>query len=483
MVFEERLSSQVLKAIEQVGYTQPTPFQDMAIPIISEGHDLVGVAPSGSGKAAAYLLPMISRLATERASDPNPTALILCANRTQVARLTNRIEKYGEASGLTAIQISDAPFGYETTLLHEGFDVLVATPERLLKHIQCGNLQLKNVQIAVLNMADELHVMPDVQQILGLVPETGQRLLFAETLPSTLTNYANIVLNTPKFVDLVGPAEVEEKSAGTSDADTEIHRASLLTNVTHCVYPIGSSTAENRQRISALVLLLWIDKPSLSNVLVFCNREQSVASLNRDLVTRARINVAKLTSSMNRTERSNNLELFLSGASKILIVHDEALAGIELPPTKYVINFNVPVSPDVYIDRARRITTIANKTGHVFSICAEGEGRFLENIQDRLGVAMREVPDLDNLPIRRKLIILNNLSGNERYPYPASNPDSSHPQGGAGDSDRFTSGALAAAAIFCAPFACRDPRKADGTQGQRPRLSACEGDISHRERP
>ena len=367
------LAEQVLNAVEQTGYTVPTPIQAEAIPHILENRDLIGIAQTGSGKTAAFTLPMISVLSKGRARARMPRSLILCPTRELAAQIANSFKTYGKGGRVSmALLIGGESVKNQTAMLGQGtIDVLIATPGRLLDHIDRGTVLLTGVQIAVLDEADrmlDMGFLPDIRKILGCLPVRRQTLLFSATMPP------EIVLLTKKF--LSDPAIVEVARPATT-TDT----------VRQWAIPIRSGGSASRDRSDELIRLLREEDSTLTNAIVFCNRKRSLEQLVKTL-QRAGFDAIALHGDLAQPVRTKRLENFRNGKIRLLVASDVAARGLDIPIVSHVLNYEVPLSADDYVHRIGR-TARAGRSGIAITLFAPTEFPYLAKIEELIKKDLR----------------------------------------------------------------------------------------------
>jgi superfamily II DNA/RNA helicase len=366
------LSAPVLQAVADKGYTEPTPIQEKAIPIVLMGRDVLGCAQTGTGKTASFVLPMIDILAEGQAKSRMPRTLILEPTRELAAQVAENFEIYGKNHKLNmALLIGGVSFPDQERVLERGADVLIATPGRLLDHIERGGILLNDVKILVIDEADrmlDMGFIPDVERIVGLLPPLRQTLFFSATMPPEIRRLADRFLSNPKEVTVSPPA-----SAGTNIVQGLV------------VVPDG----EKREALLGL-----IKSQDVKNALVFCNRKRDVALLHTALKKHG-VNAAALHGDMSQPARTETLERFKQGEIQILVASDVAARGLDIVDMSHVFNFDVPFSPEDYVHRIGR-TGRAGKTGHSFTLATPSEGDLVLAIEKLIGTTIPriEIPGL-----------------------------------------------------------------------------------------
>ncbi len=367
------LSAPVLQAVADKGYTEPTPIQEKAIPIVLMGRDVLGCAQTGTGKTASFVLPMIDILSEGRAKSRMPRTLILEPTRELAAQVAENFEIYGKNHKLNmALLIGGVSFPDQERALERGADVLIATPGRLLDHVERGGILLNDVKILVIDEADrmlDMGFIPDVERIVGLLSPMRQTLFFSATMPPEIRRLADRFLSNPKEVTVSPPA-----SAGT--------------NIVQGLVVVPE--AGKREALRAL-----IKSQELKNALVFCNRKRDVVTLHGSLKKHG-FNAGALHGDMSQPARMETLERFKQGEIQILVASDVAARGLDIVDMSHVFNFDVPFSPEDYVHRIGR-TGRAGKTGHSFTLASPSEGDLVQAIEKLIGTTIPriEVPGLD----------------------------------------------------------------------------------------
>ena len=306
------LSPKVLSAVTDAGYTKPTPIQAGAIPHALVGKDILGIAQTGTGKTAAFVLPMITRLEKGRARARMPRTLILEPTRELAAQVEENFVKYGKNHRLTvALLIGGVSFDEQEKKLERGADVLIATPGRLLDHFERGKLLLTGVEILVIDEADrmlDMGFIPDIERIARLIPFTRQTLFFSATMPPEITKL------TEQF--LQAPVRIEVAKAATT--------ASTVTQ--HLV----KSKSRSWDKRDTLRRLIRAEEAELKNAIIFCNRKVDVSELYRSLV-RHEFDAGALHGDMDQRARMAMLAAFRDGKLKLLVASDVAARGLDIP--------------------------------------------------------------------------------------------------------------------------------------------------------
>jgi superfamily II DNA/RNA helicase len=343
------LSDKVLTAVAAAGYKTPTPIQDQAIPHVLARRDVLGIAQTGTGKTAAFTLPMLTMLEQGRARARMPRTLILEPTRELAAQVEENFVKYGANSKLNvALIIGGVSFDDQDTKLKRGVDVLIATPGRLLDHFERGRLLLNGVELLVIDEADrmlDMGFIPDIERICKLVPFTRQTLFFTATMPPEIRRITEQFLHNPVRVEVAKPA-------------------TTLATTAQFLVKSGREGHDKRDTLRRLVRAA----EGLKNAIIFCNRKRDVATLHRSLL-RHGFSVLALHGDMDQPARTAALEQFRKGEVTLLVASDVAARGLDIPDVSHVYNFDVPVHPDDYVHRIGR-TGRAGRTGTAITIVA-----------------------------------------------------------------------------------------------------------------
>jgi superfamily II DNA/RNA helicase len=358
------LSSKVQAAISAAGYTTPTPIQAAAIPIAVTGRDVLGIAQTGTGKTASFVLPMITRLETGRARARMPRSLILAPTRELAAQVAQSFEKYGLGNKLSlALLIGGVSMDDQVKKLDRGVDVLIATPGRLLDHFQRGRVMLMGVEILVIDEADrmlDMGFIPDIEKICKLLPPRRQTLFFSATMPPEITRLVSQFLTNPERIEVAPPA---------TTAKTITQRFQYCAN--------GEDWAKRE------VLRDLIRNENVRNAIIFCNRKVEVAILHKSLVKHG-FSAGALHGDMDQKSRMETLDKFRSGDLKLLAASDVAARGLDIPDVSHVFNFDLPWQSDDYVHRIGR-TGRAGKEGNSIGLVTIDELKSLKDIEKVVG--------------------------------------------------------------------------------------------------
>lgn len=350
------LKPEVLRAVEDAGYTEPTPIQGQAIPVVLMGRDLVGIAQTGTGKTAGFTLPMIEMLANGRARARMPRSLILEPTRELAAQVADSFETYGRYEKLSyALLIGGSSFEDQIKRLDRGVDVLIATPGRLIDLFERGKVLLADVKILVIDEADrmlDMGFIPDIERIASLLPPIRQTMLFSATMPPEIKRLAERFLSNPKEIAVAPPATAAE--------NVEQH---LLVVQPH----------DKREALRRL-----LRQEDIRNALVFCNRKRDVGVVCRSL-QRHGFDAGQLHGDMVQASRTETLEHFRRGDVQILVCSDVAARGLDISELSHVFNFDVPINAEDYVHRIGR-TGRAGRSGRAFTLAMPEDGRLVAAI-------------------------------------------------------------------------------------------------------
>ena len=358
------LSAKVLAAVNKAGYPSPTPIQDQAIPQVLARRDIVGIAQTGTGKTAAFVLPMLTMLEHGRARARMPRTLILEPTRELAAQVAEQFEKYGVNHKLNvALLIGGVSFDDQDVKVTRGADVLIATPGRLLDHFERGRLLLSGVELLVIDEADrmlDMGFIPDVERICKMVPFTRQTLFFTATMPPEIQRIVGTFLHNPVRVEVSRPA-------------------TTATTVTQALVATGREPHDKRETLRGLIR----SAEGFKNAIVFCNRKREVAVLHRSLV-RHGFNAVALHGDLDQPARMAALDQFRRGEATLLIASDVAARGLDIPDVSHVINFDVPHHADDYVHRVGR-TGRAGRAGTAITIVAPIDRKAVAAIEKLTG--------------------------------------------------------------------------------------------------
>ena len=356
------LSDELQRAVNESGYTEPTPIQASAIPSILMGKDLVAVAQTGTGKTAAFVLPMIDILGEGRSRARMPRSLILEPTRELAAQVAENFEKYGKYHKLSmALLIGGVSMGDQTAALEKGVDVLIATPGRLMDLFGRGKILLTGCSMLVIDEADrmlDMGFIPDIEEICTKLPKTRQTLLFSATMPPPIKKLADKFLDNPKTIEVARPATAN------------VNIKQWLINVT---------AAKKRDTLMKL-----LRSEDVQTGIIFSNRKTTVRELNKAL-QRAGFASSEIHGDMEQSQRIAELDRFKKGEVKILVASDVAARGIDIKGVSHVFNFDAPWHPDDYVHRIGR-TGRAGATGIAFTFATPDDAENIQNIEKLTGL-------------------------------------------------------------------------------------------------
>ncbi|MXO87720.1 DEAD/DEAH box helicase [Alteraurantiacibacter aestuarii] len=362
------LSDELLKAVEDAGYTEPTPIQAEAIPQVQMMRDLIAIAQTGTGKTASFVLPMIDILANGRRRARMPRSLILEPTRELAMQVAENFEKYGKNHNLNmALLIGGVQMGTQLKELDEGVDVLIATPGRLMDLFERGKILLTGCDLLVIDEADrmlDMGFIPDIEFICEKLPAQRQTLLFSATMPPPIKKLADRFLTNPKSI--------------------EVARAATA-NVNIAQFKVEISPRKKKQ---ALKYLLEVD--NVSTAIIFANRKTTVRELNKEL-RKAGFRSGEIHGDMDQSSRIAELDLFKSGEVNILVASDVAARGLDIKGVSHVFNYDTPWHPDDYVHRIGR-TGRAGAKGRAITLVTPEDAEALANVEKLTGI---KVPPFD----------------------------------------------------------------------------------------
>jgi superfamily II DNA/RNA helicase len=358
------LSEKVLAAVAATGYTTPTPIQEQAIPHVLARRDVLGIAQTGTGKTAAFVLPMLTMLEKGRARARMPRTLILEPTRELAAQVKEQFDKYGAGQKLNvALLIGGVSFGDQDTKLTRGVDVLIATPGRLLDHTERGGLLLTGVELLVIDEADrmlDMGFIPDIERICKMIPFTRQTLFFTATMPPEIRRITETFLHNPEKIEVSRPA-------------------TTAVGVSQFQISVGREPHEKRDVLRQLLR----EAKDLQNAIIFCNRKREVALLYKSLQKHG-FSVGALHGDMDQSARTAALDQFRKGEIPLLVASDVAARGLDIPAVSHVFNFDVPHHADDYVHRIGR-TGRAGRAGTAISIVTPLDQKSIVAIEKLIG--------------------------------------------------------------------------------------------------
>ncbi len=408
-----KLDPLVLSAVADAGYETPTPIQEGAIPHALEGRDVLGIAQTGTGKTAGYVLPMITLLGRGRARARMPRSLVLCPTRELAAQVAENFDTYAKYTKLTkALLIGGVSFGEQDKLIDRGVDVLIATPGRLLDHFERGKLLLTGVSIMVVDEADrmlDMGFIPDIERIFQLTPAASrQTLFFSATMAPEIERITKAFLKSPARIEVARQATASE-------------------TIEQRLYSIQPSRRDQsaKQKREVLRALIRSEGAECTNAIVFCNRKTEVDVLAKSLKSHG-FNAAPIHGDLDQSQRTRTLDGFRDGTVQFLIASDVAARGLDIPAVSHVFNFDVPSHAEDYIHRIGR-TGRAGRAGRAFTIATPGDDKYLGAI-----VALIKMPiPAGVLPEGFAFSAASNEAPRSRDEKPSRGGSSSRSRGGA----------------------------------------------------
>ena len=376
------LNEALIGALTALGYEEPTPIQREAIPPLLEGSDLLGQAATGTGKTAAFALPLVQRIADIGASRHGTSGLILVPTRELAMQVAEAVHRYGKAQGITVLPIyGGQPIQSQLRALKRGVDVIVGTPGRMMDHIKRGSLRLDSVRTVVLDEADEMLDMgfaEDLEAILEATPAERQTTLFSATMPPRIATIAKRHLRSPVHVRIA----TERPVAGT------------VPRVRQVVYVV-----QRAHKVAALGRVLDMENPT--SAIVFCRTRTEVDELTETLIARG-YRAEALHGGMSQEQRDRVTKKLRAGTAELLIATDVAARGLDIEHLSHVFNYDVPSSPAMYIHRIGR-TGRAGREGVAITLAEPREHRLLRNIEQltKQRLSVETLPTVVDLRTRR----------------------------------------------------------------------------------
>ncbi|KAB7646390.1 DEAD/DEAH box helicase [Polymorphobacter fuscus] len=351
------LSEELLRAVADSGYNDPTPIQRQAIPPVLMGRDIIGVAQTGTGKTASFVLPMIDILAEGRSRARMPRSLILEPTRELAQQVSENFDKYGKYHKLSmALLIGGVSMGDQLAALEKGVDVLIATPGRLMDLFGRGKIMLNQCSLLVIDEADrmlDMGFIPDIEEICTKLPSPRQTLLFSATMPPPIKKLADRFMDSPRLIEVARPAS---------------------TNVSITQYVVETTARGKRETLRTLLA-----DPEVRNAIIFCNRKRDIKELV-DSLRRSGMAVSQIHGDMDQSDRIKELDRFKSGDINIIVASDVAARGLDIPGVSHVVNYDVPHHAEDYVHRIGR-TGRAGRTGIAYTLATEAEADNLAEVE------------------------------------------------------------------------------------------------------
>jgi len=368
------LSPTTLQAVADTGYTTATPIQAQAIPVALAGQDVLGIAQTGTGKTAAFTLPLIDKLMNGRAKARMPRALVIAPTRELADQVASSFEKYAKGTKLSwALLIGGVSFGDQEKKLDRGVDVLIATPGRLLDHFERGKLLMTGVQFLVVDEADrmlDMGFIPDIERIFKMTPPKKQTLFFSATMPPEITRLTKQFLKDPVRIEAARPATTNE-------------------NITQLLVKVPSSDPKAKR----LALRALIEKAQIETGIVFCNRKTEVDVVAKSLRSHG-FDAAAIHGDLDQSQRMKTLAAFRDGSLKILVASDVAARGLDIPAVSHVFNYDVPHHADDYVHRIGR-TGRAGRSGITYMLVTPADDKGFDKVVKLIG----STPDEEKLDL------------------------------------------------------------------------------------
>ena len=377
-----KLDPKVLKAVLEAGYETPTPIQEQAIPAALEGRDVLGIAQTGTGKTAGFVLPLITRLARGRARARMPRSLVLAPTRELAAQVAENFDTYAKHTKLTkALLIGGVSFGEQDKLIDRGVDVLIATPGRLLDHFERGKLLLTGVEVMVVDEADrmlDMGFIPDIERIFQLTPFTRQTLFFSATMAPEIERITNQFLSNPAKIEVARQATTAES----------IEQALMEFRPSRR----DRAFAEKRALLRALI---EAEGEGCKNAIIFCNRKVDVDVLAKSLKKHG-YDAAPIHGDLDQSVRTRTLEGFRDGTLRFLVASDVAARGLDIPAVSHIFNFDVPSHAEDYVHRIGR-TGRAGLKGKALTLATPSDEKYIAAIEHLLQrpLIRGEAPDVE----------------------------------------------------------------------------------------
>jgi superfamily II DNA/RNA helicase len=388
------LSSELLRAVEDSGYGEPTPIQKAVIPSVLMGKDLVGIAQTGTGKTAGFVLPMIDILHQGRSRARMPRSLILEPTRELAQQVSENFEKYGKYHPLSmALLMGGVQMGDQVKALEKGVDVLIATPGRLMDLFQRGKIMLNDCNLLVIDEADrmlDMGFIPDIEEICSKLPKSRQTLLFSATMPPPIQKLAAKFLNDPKRIEVARPA--------TANVNIEQRLVEV----------------RGDKKKDALRDILRHEE--FKNAIVFSNRKTTVRELASSL-KRSGFAVGQIQGDMDQSDRIAEFDRFKKDEINILVASDVAARGLDVKGVSHVINFDVPWQPDDYIHRIGR-TGRAGMKGIAITLATSADAEAVAAIEKLVGHKIARVGKSEEAAPERSPIV-EDMKGDWNGPLPS----------------------------------------------------------------
>lgn len=369
------LNDALARKCESLNFTEPTPIQKQAIPVILKGSDLIGCAETGTGKTAAFLLPAIQKLTSQ--PKPGVRMLVIAPTRELVSQIEDAYKQFASKKLPCVSLIGGASMKHQCDALRRGVNVIIATPGRLLDHVERGTVNLSKIEILVLDEADrmlDMGFLPAIRKVLSRVPEARQTLLFSATMPSSIKELARSVMNKPEFVEVSN----QNKTAQT---------------IEQVAYPVATAS-------KTALLLDLLEKNNYERVIVFTRTRRGAERLAHILTARE-MKANRIHADRSQSQRESALRDFRQGKTRVLVATDIASRGIDVDLVSHVINYDVPEAPEDYVHRVGR-------TGR-----AGNQGQAITLVTPVEELAMRGIERLTAQKVKR--IVLPDFGGTDLF--------------------------------------------------------------------
>ncbi len=394
----------LIETLDVLGYESPTRVQSAAIPEALLGKDILGVSQTGTGKTAAFLLPIITNLHKGRTRARMPRGLVLCPTRELAAQVMENFTTYSEKTKLSsALLIGGVSFKDQDKKLDRGVDVIIATPGRLLDHFSRGKLVMTGIEILAIDEADrmlDMGFIPDVTKILEKIPHARQKILFSATIGE------EIEILTKKFLRNAHRIEISRSATVTKNVDQSLVFIDKLVN--------------KKVNKSYFLVDYILKEKELTNAIIFCNRKKDVTQLT-NIIKNKNYKAGEIHGDLNQEARTDVVKKFKNGDIKFLIASDVAARGLDITNVSHVINFDVPTNPEDYVHRIGR-TGRAGKKGIAITLAQKADGPMIDNIQtlinEKINVTTFLLPS-SNLVSKNNSTELNKLS---KIPHDSEKP-------------------------------------------------------------
>lgn len=364
------LGEKILKAIDEMGFENPTPIQEAAIPMALMMRDVLGLAQTGTGKTASFTLPMIEMLAGGRAKARMPRSLILTPTRELAAQIAENFDQFGKYHKLSkTLLVGGTSMSNQIKELEQGVDVLIATPGRLLDLFDRGNIILADIKILVIDEADrmlDMGFIPDLEKIVSLLPPLRQTLFFSATMPGPIKKLSDEYLSNPKIVKIAATSKPAE-------------------NVDQFVVEVDA-----RKKKSVLCDLIKREK--VQNAFIFCNRKRDIDGVEKSL-SKLGYSVGSLHGDIEQKYRTKTLEAFKADEIQLLVCSDVVARGIDISGVSHVFNYDVPMNAEDYVHRIGR-TGRAGKSGRAITLSSKADQKFLANVEKLIKKKIDRLDDI-----------------------------------------------------------------------------------------